>query len=640
MERRCNICKEGNVMKKFLAMLLTACMILGLVSVASAGKITDLKTYELTANEVENWTVHASQSSRDLNVLCNLIDGLLTNDPNGNLLGAAAEKWESPDGGKTWVLTLRDNMNWCDKAGNVTAPVVANDWLVGLEWVLNFSKNGAANTSMPIEMIEGAKEYYEYTKSLAETEGDDAAKALGLDKFLEMVGISAPDDKTIVYTCKDKLAYFPTLGTYNCLYPLSAALIEKIGVDGYQAVDPDTLWYSGPYLIDNFVLNNEKTLVPNPNWYGTNERFNSVTIKMVESHDVAYQLFQTGELDHVTLTQSTLNTIYNNANHEYHGNLVEARPTKYSYSIHFVYDQLDKDGNPCVDWNTAVANEDFRLAWYYGLDLTSYLARTNAINPYSCENYAYTASGVSVGTDGTDYSDMVVKELGLSYGNGKYTRYDPEQGKAHKEAAMEALKDKVTFPVHATFWVQGSNQTQIDTANTLKQAISDYLGDDFVVLDIESYITNQTTEVRTPQLASFFINGWGADFGDPVNFVGQETYGDDNAYYSRVYSKINNATDPDLIAAYKEFTDLVNEAKAITDDQDARLAAFVKAEACMIRHALAIPCYKNVAWELTCINNYTKIYCAYGMQTYRYLDWETNDEIYTSDDYAQIVAAQ
>ena len=61
-----------------------------------------------------------------------------------------------------------------------------------------------------------------------------------------------------------------------------------------------------------------------------------------------------------------------------------------------------------------------------------------------------------------------------------------------------------------------------------------------------------------------------------MNFLGQETYGEDNAYYSMNYSMINNATDEDLIATYTEFTQMVNDAKAINDDQDARYAALLK----------------------------------------------------------------
>lgn len=69
-------------MKKVLALVLTLAMLMSLafVSTASAAEITDLRTYELTSREMETWNIHSSQLANDLNVLCNLIDGLLTND--------------------------------------------------------------------------------------------------------------------------------------------------------------------------------------------------------------------------------------------------------------------------------------------------------------------------------------------------------------------------------------------------------------------------------------------------------------------------------------------------------------------------------------------------------------------------------
>ena len=53
----------------------------------------------------------------------------------------------------------------------------------------------------------------------------------------------------------------------------------------------------------------------------------------------------------------------------------------------------------------------------------------------------------------------------------------------------------------------------------------------------------------------------------------------------------------------------------------------------MIEHALVIPCCCMVNWKLTCINEYSKVYCAYGIQVDRRVNWETNDEIYTTDDF-------
>ncbi len=629
-------------MKKTMSLVLAIAMMITMLLAAvpaSADEITDLRTYQTVANEMESFNVHGSQMAVDLNVLVNCIDGLLTNDAKGNLIGNAAKEWSSPDGGQTWIFKLNEGMKWVDYTGTtIKADVVAEDFLTGLEWILNAAKNpSAANSSMPIEMIVGAKEYYEYTVALAETD-EAAALALGLDKFKEMVKVSAEDDYTVTYVCTDKLAYFPTLGTYNCLYPLSAKLIEEIGVAGYQQATFDTIWYSGAYTITEFIHGNEKTLTANPNYWDTDiKRFNTVNIKMVDSALVAYQLFQTGELDHVSLEASTLQTIYDSESNEWHDYLVEKRPTKYSYSIHFVWEKLLADGTPDVNWNTAVANENFRQAMYYGLDLTTYLGRLNAINPLSCQNYCYTANGVSTNSAGVDYTALVREKLGLEYDYETYSRVDAAKAAEAKAKAIEELTAKgVTFPVELDYYISGSNQAAKDTADVLKQTFADCLGEDFIKFNINTYVSNLTNEVRIPQLASLYINGWGADFGDPVNFLGQETYGEDNAYYSVNYSKANNATDADLIATYEEFTRLNSVAKAITDDQDARLNAFAEAEAFFISKALCIPVYYDVAWQLTSINDYSQAFAAYGIQAYRYVNWETNSDVYTTADYAAI----
>ena len=69
-------------------------------------------------------------------------------------------------------------------------------------------------------------------------------------------------------------------------------------------------------------------LTASPNYWNAGvKRFNTITIKMVESDDTAYNLFLTGEIDNVTLTQSNLSTIYNSESNEFHNNLVESRQT-------------------------------------------------------------------------------------------------------------------------------------------------------------------------------------------------------------------------------------------------------------------------------------------------------------------------
>ena len=75
---------------------------------------------------------------------------------------------------------------------------------------MNFHKNNSSNTSMPLEMIKGAKEYYEYTKTLSEEEAF-ALNAEEGSKFREMVGLETPDDYTVVYHCITQKPYFDTL---------------------------------------------------------------------------------------------------------------------------------------------------------------------------------------------------------------------------------------------------------------------------------------------------------------------------------------------------------------------------------------------------------------------------------------------
>ena len=627
-------------MKKILSFVLVLVMLLSVASFASAEELTELNTYETQARELETWNIHYSQAAQDLNVLCNLFDGLLTNDNHGNLKPNAAKSYETPDNGKTWIFTLNEGMTWVNKDGEVMADVKASDWVTGLEWILNYAKNDSYNVSMPAEMIVGANDYYEYTMGIDPEE----AKALEADGvFAEMVGIVADDEAgTITYTLVDCLPYFPSVATYNCLYPLSIDLIDEIGVDGYRDITWEDMWYNGPYLVSYYEYQNQKVLVKNPTyWNADAKRFDKVTIKMVESAATAYQLFKEGQLDHVSLDQATLQAIYDGTEDaEFKANLVESRPTKYSYQMHLVYNKNLEDGEtPDANWNLAVANENFRKSLYYGLDLTNYFARTNAINPLSCQNFAYTGNGVAFTSDGTDYTKLVLAEMGMAYDSETYTRVDAARAAEYKAAAIEELTAKgVTFPIEIDYYISGASNVAAETAKVLENIFRDCLGDDYVVLVTKTY-TNLANEVRKPRKASFFINGWGADFADPINFLGQETYNDPQAYYSNNYSFCNDNPDADLAAAYQEFTDLVVAAKAITGDMDARYAAFAKAEACFLGHALVIPCNYEVTWELTKINNYTKVYSMYGMQAYRYVDWETSTVPYTTEQMADAAAA-
>ena len=599
-------------------------------------EIKDLVTFETSNREMEKVFILNSEQASDLNVLTNVVDGLLTSDTKGQLAASIAEEWNTEDGGLTWTFKLREGVKWVDVNGEVKADCTAQDWITGLEWVMNYHKNDALNTSMPTSLIKGAGEYYEYTKGLSQEE----AYALDNTKFLEMVGIEAPDDYTLVYTCAANAPYFDTVATSACLYPLSQAWVDEVGVENVLSSTYDKLWYNGAYTLTEWIQQNQKTLTKNPEYWDTDaQRFDTVTIRIVEDLTRAYQLYENGELDHTDLSEANLRTIYEaGEENQYYDQLVENLPRKYSYQMHLNYDKYNEDGTKDENWNKAAGNESFRQALYYGLDFTKYWARTNYINPLHCENVAYTMKGLLYMEDGTDYTEYVASKLGIPESNGESPRrYDADKAAAAKAQAMEELAaEGVTFPIEIDYYIIAGSQAALDSATVLKQIFSECLGDDFVTLNIGTYVSSQTQEIVAPRLQSFVINGWGADYGDPQNYLGQETYGEDTAYYANDYSNINDSTDEDLIATYKEFTELVNKANAVTESLNDRYEAYAEAEVYMLEHALSIPCNLEVSWQLTKVNDYSKANAMYGINSYKYVNWETSVDAYTTEEYEKL----
>ena len=600
-------------------------------------EIHDLVLAHLASTEISTFNLLNSQTRADIQYLTNMLDGMVEADSYGNIVPGIATDWTTEDGGKTWTFHLRDNVTWVDVNGNEKAKLTADDFMTGMEWVLNFYKNDSANVSMPSEMIQGAKEYYEYTKTLTEEQAYQLTAGDG-SKFREMVGIETPDDYTLVYHCTAAKPYFDTVMAYICMYPMAQGMVDELGVEGVQGMNNENMWYNGCYFMTSYVQGNEKLFVPNPAYWDSDcKRFDSITVKMVESNDVAYQLYQSGETDYVELSESNVKTISSDENNPYHDKMVEWKKTFSSIQMKFNYDKRNEDGSDDNNWNRAVANENFRKAWYYGLDFTDYFSRYNAINPMSCENNTYTMNGLCYTSDGTDYTELVKKELGLAEENGETpARLDRTKAEEYKQKAIEELTAQgVTFPVEVDYYISGSNQTALDTATVLKQVFADSLGEDFVTLNIGTYVSSVRKEVYEPQLQSIAITGWIPDYGDPQNYMSQETYGNDNAYYTVLVSNVNDLEDNEqnkaVLGLYKEFTALV-EAADVISEKDARYAAYAKAEAFLLDHAMNIPVYHDIGWVLTKINPYSKMNAVYGIQNWKIKNWETNANGYTSEE--------
>ena len=604
--------------------------------------IEDLVIARLSTAEMQTFNILYSQTMEDFANLCNMVDSLMEIDNYSRIVPCIAESYTTNEDKSVWTFQIRDGVKWVDVNGNEKADCTSQDFATAMEWILNFHKNESSQTSDFLIMLEGANEYYEYTKTLSEEEAFALTAEEG-SVFKEMVGVETPDANTLIYRCIGSRPYWDSLST--CLWPMSQAMVDELGGPaGVKAMNNENMWYNGCYTMTSYVQGNEKIFTKNPLYWDQDcELFNTVTVKMVESNDTMYQLYQSGEIDTVTLTESNLKTIYDDPENPYHDYLVE-NPATGTYQIHFNYDKHLEDGTPDVNWNTAIANEAFRLSWYYGLDLTEYWKRTNSINPLSCENEFYSMTGLAYTSDGTDYTELVRQELGLPEIDGQtVARLDADKAEQYKQQAIEELTALgVTFPVEVDFFISGGNQTALDTANVLSQCFSDSLGDDYVQFNINTYVSSASQEVYTPKLQSFVFNGWTPGVNDPTNYLDTVLYDAVNAYYSDTYSNIvdveESETTKDLIDTYKEFTAMAEEAKAINDDMDARYQACAEAEAYLISHALVLPAYHSSSWCLTKINPYSKIHAPFGGLNEKMKNWETNADGYTTAEIEAIKA--
>ncbi len=615
-----------------------------------ATPLKEFISFESGNRELESWNMLYTQKAEDANVVTNLWDGLLSFDCYGKVVPAIASSWEHNEDATVWTFHLRDDVDWVDCNGEVKAHLTSKDFLVGFEWVMNAIKNEANNTSMPNDTIVGAYEYYELTKEA----GDAAADMTYEDMLAAGVGIEAPDDYTLVFTCPSACPYFDTVAAYNSFYPVAPALIEELGVDGFRSCDNTTMWYNGPYVVEEYIQGNTKSYIPNPNYYDAANvsRFERFTVTMISDGSISLQLYQSRELDEVDLGESNITTIQSDPSNEYNQQLCEKRAKKFSYCFIFNYDKKNVDGTPDENWNKAIANKAFRQCFSKGMVLNKFFARYNPINPLKCENDFFTMKGLCYTSDGTDYTNLVAKEMGLdgeAYDGKTMKRLRANNGDITelKKQAMEELSAiGVTFPVHCSYYILAGSTSALDSATVLKQCFTDSFGDDFIVLDVNTFVSSTMKEVVAPKLQSFVHMGWGADFGDPINFLTQIIVHDDNAYYScnmtNIAGIVNNGPasyQKDLVAAYEKFTDLVNEGRAIVDDTDARYAAFAKAEAYFLDENLIFPTVYDITWCLTHVNEYSKINAMYGPCNYKAVNWETSEEAYTTEQYDAFAAA-
>ena len=268
------------------------------------------------ANTSENFTLDPQRLSyqHDVRTSRSLFEGLVNvNGEHGTPEAAVAVSWQRGEDGRTWTYHLRDDARWSNGA-----PVTSHDFIYA--WRRAILPDLAADYTGFFLSIEGAKDFFEWrVKALAEFAkspgGADAAGKLWKEtesRFATQVGLSAPDDHTLVVKLARPVAYWLDLCAFPAMFPVYPPLVES-----FTRINPRTaqleqdpgwtkggvLVSNGPYQLVQWRPKRSMRFEKNPYyWNAANVPSQTIESIPIEDPNTAVLAFENGDIDWLTDT--------------------------------------------------------------------------------------------------------------------------------------------------------------------------------------------------------------------------------------------------------------------------------------------------------------------------------------------------
>ena len=242
--------------------------------------------------EPETLDPHKTSVTYESNILRNLFEGLVVQDPKGKVAPGVAETWSASDDGVTYTFKLRANAKWSN--GD---PVTANDFVFSLR---------------RIQDPNGKSQYAEVLYPIKNAEEVNTGKA-----ELSALGVRAVDAKTLEITLKAPTAYFLQLLTHTTGLPVHENTIREFGGDW---VKPGKMVSNGAYTLDDVKPSSHIKIVKNKNyWDAAKVAIDTVIFDPSEDRATVLKRYRAGEFDIVDdLPIDQLNWLRQNMPKELH----------------------------------------------------------------------------------------------------------------------------------------------------------------------------------------------------------------------------------------------------------------------------------------------------------------------------------
>ena len=220
--------------------------------------------------EPQSLDPHRTEGVPSSNIGRDLFEGLMSEAPDGAVIGGAAESWEISEDGKTYTFALRPDARWSN--GD---PVTADDFVFSLRRSLD-----------PATLSR-------YTFILNPILNAEAVAAGELPTT--EVGVQALDTHTLEIQLQNPTPYFLGLLTHSASYPVHP---PSVAAHGDQYARPGNLVSNGAYQLEEWVVQSHIKLVRNPHhWENDKTTIDEVWYYPTEDQTAELSRYRAGELD-------------------------------------------------------------------------------------------------------------------------------------------------------------------------------------------------------------------------------------------------------------------------------------------------------------------------------------------------------
>ena len=592
------------------------------------------------------------------------VDTLVEYDSRGKIREGLATSWDWDADTLTWTFHLRDE-NWVDCNGAVLGPVTAQDFVDALKYVLT-PDYASSTTSLVTPYIAGAEDYYNYLfyKSCAEngtTAEDGTTYSLGADGTVtaavpgaaavsyspvdfDAVGIKAVDQHTLTYTLCFDFPGFVSLLSYAPYEPAYGPLLEELG-DQF-CTSAETACSCGAFYLAEYVPLESWIMKKNPENYD-NANVYIDTIRYIYNQEALIsgpEMVKRGEIDQATISSDILDSWL--ADDTTRSMVSMERPEtgkSYFYIFNFLpYPHQFSNWNTTgVDaqyepdnWVKAINSTSFRKAFLYAINPAVTLAVTA---PEGYDNYklhTITPPSFCANSQGVDYTQCGDLAALSDF-------FDEAKAKEYRDTAVQELTAAgATFPIKVLYPYNPAVVDWDKQCQVFKQQVEGVLNDGFDFVDIiitQGPSDNFLNAVRRAGAYQFMSYYWGADYSDPETEVYPfyQEAGDRGTCYSFLRTGVEDGiVTGETAQLVMQYMQMVEEAKTITEDLDARYEAFANAEAFLISNALVIPLGMPVPpYIATRLNLWEGQYAPTGLSSNRLKGVHIQDHYISMEEY-------